>query len=110
MRTLCAEATEFVDKVHERVAEASDENSLEERVTQAVQLVLRTVATLSSLDSRLERAAERLSQAQRQLQELESQTRRWIFAATIVITLLLCWMAAGQAALCRLAWNGVRQT
>jgi len=107
LRTLCAEAVELVDKVHERVAEASDENSPEERVAQAVPLVLRAVATLSSIDSRLEKCAETLPLAQRQLQELKSQTRRWIFLATIVITLLLCWMAAGQGALCRLAWNGL---
>jgi hypothetical protein len=82
---------------------------LEERVVEAVQLVLRAVATLSSIDSRLEKSAERLSVAQRHLQELKSQTQRWIFSATIVITLLLCWMAAGQGALGRLAWNGWRQ-
>jgi hypothetical protein len=109
LRTLCAEATQIADRVHERVAQASDENSLQERVAQAVQLVLRAVATLSSIDSRLEKSAERLSVAQRQLQELQSQTRRWIVAATIVITLLVCWMAAGQIALCRLAWDGWRQ-
>jgi hypothetical protein len=109
LRTLCAEAAELADRVHERVAEPSDENSLEERVAQAVPLVLRAVATLSSIDSRLEQSAERLSVAQRQLQELKSQTQRWIFSATIVFTLLLCWMAAGEGALCRLAWNGLRQ-
>ena len=31
------------------------------------------------------------------------------YVATIVITLLLCWMAACQGALGRLAWNGWRQ-
>src|SRR4029453_10100040 len=109
LRTLCAEAMNLTDRIHERVVEASDENSLEERVVEAVQLVPRAVPTLSSIDSRLEKSAERLSVAQRHLQELKSQTQRWIFLATIVITPLLCWMGAGQGALCRLAWNGLRQ-
>jgi hypothetical protein len=110
LRTVCLEATELADRVHERVAEASDDNSTEERVGQVVQLVLRAVATLSSIDSRLEKCAETLSETRGQLQELKSQTHRWILIATVVVTLLLGWMAAGQGALCRLAWHGWRQT
>ena len=96
-------------RVHERLVAVSDEDSLEERVTQAVRLVLRAIATLTALDSRLEKSAERRSVAQGRLLELKSQTQRWILAATIVMTGLLCWMAAGQFALVRLAWKSCGQ-
>jgi hypothetical protein len=35
LRTLCAEATQLADRVHERVAQASDENLLQERVARS---------------------------------------------------------------------------
>jgi hypothetical protein len=109
-RSQLAEATEFVARIHERTAEASEEKSLEERIEQAVQLALRVVATLGSIDSRLEKFENRLSETQKNLQELKTKTHRWILVVTIGITLLMVWMAAGQVALCLLAWNGLRRT
>jgi hypothetical protein len=109
-RSQLAEATEFVARIHERTAEASEEKSLEERIEQAVQLALRVVATLGSIDSRLEKFENRLSETQKNLQGLKTKTRRWILVVTIGITLLMVWMAAGQVALCLLAWNGLRRT
>jgi len=109
-RSQLAEATEFVARIHERTAEASEEKSLEERIEQAVQLALRVVATLGSIDSRLEKFENRLSETQKNLHGLNTKTRRWILVVTIGITLFMVWMAAGQVALCRLAWNSLRRS
>ena len=109
-RSQLAEATECVARIHERTAETSEEKSLEERIEQAVQLALRVAATLGSIDSRLEKFENRLSETQKNLQGLKTKTRRWILVVTIGITLLMVWMAAGQVALCLLAWNGLRRT
>ena len=110
IRSQLAEATELVARIHERTAEASEEKSLEERIEQVVQLAFRVVATLGSIDSRLEKFENRLSETQKNLQGLKTKTCRWILVVTIGITLLMVWMAAGQVALCLLAWNGLRRT
>ena len=110
LRSRLAEATELVARIHGRTAEASEEKSLEEQVKQVVQLALRVVATLGSIGSRLEEFEGRLSETQRSVQGLKTGTLRWILGVGIGITLLLLWMAAGQVALCRLAWNGLLRT
>ena len=109
LRMQLAEAAELVARIHQRTAEASEDKSLEERIEQAVQLALRVVATLSSIDSRLEKLENRLAGTQRSLQGLKTRTTRWILVVTIGITLLMVWMAAGQVALCFLARNGLRR-
>jgi len=51
-----------------------------------------------------------LLETQENLQGLETRTLRWILVATVGITLLAVWMAAGQAAMCLLGWTGLRRT
>jgi DNA repair exonuclease SbcCD ATPase subunit len=108
LRAQLAEATEFVGRIQKRITEVSDVKSPEERIEQAVQFALRVVTTLSSIGPRLEKLANRFSVASSQLQELKQRTQRYRLGLTIGITLFTVWMAAGQAALCRLAWNGWR--
>jgi len=103
-----AEATEFVDRIQERIAAVSDGKSPEERIEQAVQFALRVVTTLGSIGPRLEKLADRFSLAASQLQELKERTQWYRQCLTIGISLFIIWMAAGQAALFRLAWNGWR--
>ena len=51
IRVRLTEATESVEGIRERTAEAGEERSLRERIDQAVRLALRVIATLSSIDS-----------------------------------------------------------
>jgi hypothetical protein len=106
LRTQLAAAMEIVAGVHERLANASEENQSESPIEQTVPLALRAVATLGSMDRRLEKLAERISARQNQIQELKIATLRRILLVTTVVTLLFLWMAAGQVALCWLAWKG----
>ena len=108
LRGQLAEVLEFVNKIHDRVAEAGEEKSAEERTEQVVQIILRVVATLGIIDSRLEKTADKLSLTQSHLQELKTGTQWWIFVITIGVTLLILLMAAGQVALCRLFWTDFR--
>jgi hypothetical protein len=108
VRVQVAEATAFVGRIQERIAETSEAKLPEARIEQAIQLGLRVVATLGSIGPRLEKLADRFSAAKSQLQELKARTQRWRLCLTMGLSFLMIWMAAGQAALCRLAWNGWR--
>ena len=101
---------ENVTRIHERTTGASEKKSLGEKIEQAAQLAVRVAATLGLIDSRLKKLENRLLETQGYLQGLETRTLWWILVATVGITLLAVWMAAGQAALCLLAWTGLRRT
>ena len=107
LRAQLAEATEFTAGIHERITGASEEKSPDARIEQAAQFALRVVATLGSVGPRLERFADRFSSAQSQLQGLNARIQRWRLLVTAGVAVLILWMAAGQIALCRLAWNGL---
>jgi flagellin-like hook-associated protein FlgL len=104
LRQQLTEATELVARIHQRTTDSQDEKTPGERIEQAVQLTLRVVATLGSLDARLETFEKRLSQARDNLQGVESKTHRRLRVVTVCVILLLAWMAAGQMALFRLGW------
>jgi hypothetical protein len=108
LRVQLAEATEFVENIQEQTAALSDEEPREDRIVRAVKLTLRVIATLSSVDSRLEKFATRLLETQKNLQSLKIKTIRWIWAVTIAVAILVAWMAAGQVALSWLAWKRLR--
>ena len=108
LRIQLAEATEFVENIQEQTAALSDEEPREERIGRAVQLTVRVIATLSSVDSRIEKFATRLLETQKNLQALKIKTIRWIWFVTIVVAILIAWMAAGQVALSWLAWRRLR--
>ena len=103
-----AEVTEFVEKIQEQTAKTLGDETLEERIPRAVQLTVRVIATLSSVDSRLEKFATRLLETQKNLQALKINTIRWIWVVTIAVAILIAWMAAGQAALSWFAWKSLR--
>jgi hypothetical protein len=110
VRVQVAEATAFVGRIQERIAETSEAKLPEARIEQAIQLGLRVVATLGSIGPCLEKHADRITAAQSQLQDVKARTQRWRLCLTMGLSFLMIWMAAGQAALCRLAWNGWRTT
>jgi hypothetical protein len=108
MRLQVAEATETVGKIQERIAETSEAKVPEPRIEQAIQFGLRVVATLGSIGPRLEKLADRFPATQSQFQDVKARAQRWRLCLTLGTSFLMIWMAAGQAVLCRLAWNGWR--
>jgi hypothetical protein len=102
-----AEATEFVEKIQEQTTATLGEETPEERIPRAVQLTVRVIATLSSVDSRLEKFATRLLETQKNLQALKIKTIRWVWVVTTTTAILIAWMAAGQVALSWFAWKGL---
>ena len=108
LRRQIAQATEFVENIRRRTTEANEEKTRKERIEQAVQLALRVVATLGSIDARLKAFEGRISQTRVNSQRRQTTIRRWILGVTLGIVLLFVWMAAGQAALCTCGWKGVR--
>ena len=105
LRGQLAEATESVERVREHVDEASEGQSSEERIDHAIELALRVVATLSSIDLRLANFEYRLSETQGEAHLWETDTLRWILIANIGISLVIAWMAVGQISVCILVWR-----
>ncbi|WP_425395447.1 hypothetical protein [Aeoliella sp.] len=103
VRSQLAEAGEQVAALRQRVA--SDE---EDHDGQIAKILARVVATLTSLDERMGDFGDRLSAAQQSIATAEGVSQRWITTLSILATLLLIWVAAGQGALARVGWKNVR--
>ena len=110
LRRKLSEATEFVAGIKQRTTEPNAEESLQEPIQKALELSLRVVATLGSVDARLQEFEKELAATQTKLHDWRTRTLGWLLVATIGITLLSLWMAAGQAALFRVAQRRVRRT
>ena len=108
LRVQLTEATDFVEKIQEQTTATLRDETLEERIPRAVQLTVRVIATLSSVDARLEKFATRLLETQKNLQALKIKTIRWIWVVTIAVAIMVAWMAAGQFALSWLVWKSLR--
>jgi hypothetical protein len=108
LRVQLTEATDFVEKIQEQTTATLRDETLEERIPRALQLTVRVIATLSSVDSRLEKFATRLLETQKNLQVLKIKTIRWIWVVTITVAILVAWMAAGQFALSWFVWKSLR--
>jgi TfoX/Sxy family transcriptional regulator of competence genes len=110
LRAQLTQASERVGRIRERAAEADEESLREEAFSQIRQLTLRVIATLSTIDARLERVGDRLSEIHAKTRKLRVDSVWWIRITAIGITLLIGWMAAGQGSLCFLGWRGLRLT
>ncbi len=108
LRSQLADVTSFVEKLRDETAVIGENEPPRERIEPMVQLALRAIATLSSIDSRLINFKTRLSATQKHLQALSAKTIGWIWIVSIAVTTLIIWMAAGQVSLFYLAWNGLR--
>ena len=108
LRTQLSEIEDFTNAVHERTAPGGDGKPLRKRIEQALQLAVRTAATMGLIESGLEELDEKLSRVQFDLRKMENSTLRWILIAALGITLLMIWMSAGQVSMCRWAWRGIR--
>jgi hypothetical protein len=103
-----AEAKDIVTGIQERLVAASEEKSRAERIEQAAQLAVRLAATVGSIESRLQKITDKLSDSQKRVQEAQAKMQRWIFAIAAVAALVILWMAAGQTALWWISWKGWR--
>jgi len=108
LRAQLAEATASVARIHERTTGAGEEKSLGEKIEQAAHFAVRVAATLGLIDSSLNKLENGLREVRKDLQRFKSRTLRWMLKATLAVTLIAVWMAAGQVALCLLAWTGLR--
>ncbi len=108
LRNQLVETTEFIDNLQKLTVAIGEEEPREERIDQAVRLTVRVIATLSSIDSHIEKFEARLLETQKNVQALKIKTIKWIWFVTIIIATLIIWMAAGQVALSYLAWRSLR--
>jgi flagellin-like hook-associated protein FlgL len=99
LRTKLAEATDFVTRIRDCTAEKSGAKPLDQRIKQAAELAVRVAVTLGTIDARLDKFADRLTQMQENSRELRVKTLRRIWLGTIAVVLLVLWMGAGQVAL-----------
>jgi hypothetical protein len=105
VRRQLTQSTETVEAIRESMAQLAEGEAQDERMTQVAQWVLRIIATLGEIDSRLGESANRLTDVQSQGQHLKSKTHFYIATAKICGILLIAWMAVGQIMLCRHGWK-----
>jgi chromosome segregation ATPase len=111
VRAQLAAATEAIANLRARLDATGGERedqSEPARIQQALEISVRLIATLGLVDFRLQQFDQSVSAAQTRLQELQARTQWWLRLATWGSALVILLMAAGQVALCRLAWNGLR--
>ena len=106
LRSQFKQSIETVDAIRARVDQATEGETLEERISRLAQLALRVVATLSDIDSRLGQFADGIVATQAKGQQLKGRTHSYIVTAQICAMALLAWMAVGQVFLGRYGWNG----
>jgi len=108
LRNQLTRAGEQVESMRDRSTEATEQNLPGEGLNRVAQSALRVIATLGSIDSRLENVRERLTEIQHLAQNAKTKLLCWVRTAAIGITLLIGWMAVGQASLCHIGWQGFR--
>jgi hypothetical protein len=106
LRKQLGEAIGFVQDLHDKTT-AIDEIP-ESRFHQIIQLSLRALETLGSIDARIGAFQTRLVEMQEKSQALLVRSLRWGKALTVATIALLVWMTAGQLALSYLAWRNLR--
>ena len=113
LRTKLADATETVGRIRAVLAKENGgeegEKPLGPRIEKGVELALRVAATVGTIDTRLGRLTDRLSLTQQNLREANAKTLRRIRLATIVVTLFLVWLGAGQVALMLYGYRALRR-
>jgi hypothetical protein len=101
LRVRLKETTDAVDDISQRAAGIKEDEPINERVEQALELLVRVVATLTELDSRLGESADKLAELQADGQQLKARTDWYILLAKLGSYLLIAWMAVGQVFMCR---------
>jgi hypothetical protein len=109
VRASLSEVTGSVAKISERVSQLGDEKTDPDRAGKIVNLTTRLVATFGSIDSRLQALDAKLTEADTVMRETRETVIKWIWLAAAAITLLACWMAAGQGSLIYLGIRGLKR-
>lgn len=107
LRLQLGDLAEPVERIRQGAAAEDEEEAVDSKFKLLLDLTVRVIATLSSVDSRLESLAGQVASIQTRNRDLKAEARWWIGATSIGITLLLAWMAVGQASLCYLGWRGM---
>jgi chromosome segregation ATPase len=111
LRDQLKQSTDAVDTIRARLDQATEGETLEERISRLAQLALRVVATLSDIDSRLGQFADGIVATQAKAEQLKNRTHGYIITAEVCAMALIAWMAVGQVFLGRYGWirgNGGR--
>jgi hypothetical protein len=101
LRDRMKNTTEFVDDIHQTVVGLKDDESGQQRTKKALELLLRVVATLTEVDSRLDESAGRFAEIQSGGKQLQARTNWYILLSKLASYLLIGWMAVGQVFMCR---------
>jgi hypothetical protein len=75
------------------------------RLARVMKLLERALLTIGQVDTRLENPIKRLAEMRTEAHELKSTVYQYILWTTVGCCLLLCWIAAGQAALLWCGWK-----
>jgi hypothetical protein len=84
---------------------ASEDN----RLSRIFRLLSNTEVIAGAMDDRLEDSLARLSQVQADAQQWQARISHYILLTTLAGSMLLAWIAAGQAALCLCGWKTFRR-
>jgi chromosome segregation ATPase len=109
LRVQASDVQQQVADFRGRIAQLNDEQTVAERVRQALELSLRIIATLTNLDHRLEKLRTDLTAAHPQLAHAELTLQTWLRRAWLLVIAIICWIAAGQAALAYYGFRGCRR-
>ena len=77
------------------------------QVDRIVQLALRVIATITSLDLRLDDFADTLTETRSSIVDAKNVVLRWTWIVTLSTTFLFVWLGAGQWALAHVGWRGL---
>jgi hypothetical protein len=83
--------------------------SEENRLSRIFRLLGNTEVIAGAMDDRLEDSLTRLSQVQADAQQWQAWICHYILLTTLAGSMLLAWIAAGQAALCLCGWKTFRR-
>lgn len=108
-RATLATATERLSEVRRTLAENRDPPEIDVNRERVAQLTLGIVAKLDVVQTQLQAFRGRLEELERRLAQLSSRLSRWIFAAQVLLIVLLLWIAAGQYCLMRQGWRRSRR-
>lgn len=89
-----------VEDIQKRFADSEEEDIDQSRIEQITRITARMMATFTTFDDSLDATNDRIEVLQAQTSEAGVRLNRWINLVAIVLSLIILWMAAGQAALC----------
>lgn len=94
-----------VDEIRQQFKESANEAQLEQTIQHATEEVVHVLEVVDSLDDRIGRLENRVSEAQVQAMELELEIEGWLWWGRLLASILLPWMALGQFALVVHCWR-----